>query len=534
MSYVALAVREYGNGRICISSDRLSGYLSPQGRPVLSFSRKLLEWVGQKLSGEIINLGVINSAQIQYSTVLQALPYIQFKDVDLQSIGIEDLEQFELLYFVGLPDIVSSEIKSKIEEYVANGGGVFVEVPDRGAENINVLDGIESIYCTAYAAPTYSGSFWTSDGAAHYMFNSSVSLGFLTTIEDSALSNNWTILISNVETTFENNPNETQPPLEIIGSVGAEFGISYFGSMINGIVVITEMGSSSSSSSVDSSSSSSSSSLYDDTVWYLCNNVVAQWKMNDNRNSPVVWDNEGNLDHMGLLKNNGSNIWTSTKYAAGITNGGLSVDGITNYIEIAENTNFSFSDGLIDNPFSVSLWVYPTNSVSLNSSYLIDKNNTWSIAMDSGKVEFTLNDYAGGYRTVETPSTVVQSNAWNHVLVTYDAVGLAGMHVYVNGSLQDDFTDSSAYTHMNTSSTNLTMGSSSDYTIKFEGLLDNFIIIDKELSQIEIEGLYNRGSGTEECEGVFLYTSSSTSSSSSSSSSSYIENWSSSNSSSSS
>ena len=159
-----------------------------------------------------------------------------------------------------MPEVVADEIKIKIAAYVANGGGVFIEVPDRGSENINVLGGVEDIYCTSYSAPIYGGSFWTSNGTNHYMFHHSVRLGFLTTLNYDSFSDNWNILMSDIETTFTNTVSNNST-FSAIGSVGAEFSISYCGYMNKGIVIITEDLYSSSSSSIDSSSSSSSSSI---------------------------------------------------------------------------------------------------------------------------------------------------------------------------------------------------------------------------------------------------------------------------------
>jgi len=44
MSYVALATREYSEGRICIMTDRIGGYRTGHGDNLLLFWRKLLEW----------------------------------------------------------------------------------------------------------------------------------------------------------------------------------------------------------------------------------------------------------------------------------------------------------------------------------------------------------------------------------------------------------------------------------------------------------------------------------------------------------
>ena len=49
----------------------------------------------------------------------------------------------------------------------------------------------------------------------------------------------------------------------------------------------------------------------------------------------------------------------------------------------------------------------------------------------------------------------------------------------------------------------------------FNGYIDNVLIIDKKINEIEAEVLWNQGRGTDQCSGIYRYTSSSTSSSSS-------------------
>ena len=70
--YAAIIVRQYAEGRICITSDRIGGYLSTDGGS-LSLWRNLLEWTSQKTISETIRVGVINSNNIRKITSISKI-----------------------------------------------------------------------------------------------------------------------------------------------------------------------------------------------------------------------------------------------------------------------------------------------------------------------------------------------------------------------------------------------------------------------------------------------------------------------------
>jgi uncharacterized membrane protein YgcG len=265
--------------------------------------------------------------------------------------------------------------------------------------------------------------------------------------------------------------------------------------------------------------------------------------MNDNLNSPVVWNKESDLSYMGLLKSGITNLWTSSKHVDGKIEGALSFDGSSNYIEIPSNTYFDFSDGFTDLPFSVSFWIKPTNLA--NVATLIEQVNTWSIRISNGVISFWIFDPINLTFAYATSSyLIIPATQWYNLTINYDGTDINGVNFYVNGAISGKavFT-SPTYQTMNILSEKMYIGGDPTYwpTIpnSFNGCIDNIVVVNRELSDIEIEGLYNRRNGTEDCQGTYKYTSSSSSSeqyssSSSSSSSSSIDSSSSSNSSSSS
>ena len=115
-NYVSLMTREYSEGRICISTDRLSGYLTNHGFNSQNLWRKILEWTGQKFNLENIHIAVINSAKLLPLNYIDNFKPISYEEIDLQYVSINDLARFDLIYFIGLPALVSDETAAAIEK----------------------------------------------------------------------------------------------------------------------------------------------------------------------------------------------------------------------------------------------------------------------------------------------------------------------------------------------------------------------------------------------------------------------------------
>lgn len=232
--YVSLMVREYSEGRICITTDRLSGYLTSHSFTSKDLWRNILEWTGQRFNSENITIGVVNSANMVPINYLDKFQPISYANIDLQYISINNLSQFDLIYFVGLPDLVSDDAATAIEEYVKNGGGVLIEVPDRGGENINVIRNIDSVYCTSSDRPIYYSSYWTTIGKGHQIYSSDAKVYFYSTILFDLVPSNWSILMT--DTPSNDNSPILSKNITIIGSASSYVSIGYSNSFKNGIV----------------------------------------------------------------------------------------------------------------------------------------------------------------------------------------------------------------------------------------------------------------------------------------------------------
>ncbi|MFA7219274.1 MAG: LamG-like jellyroll fold domain-containing protein [Synergistaceae bacterium] len=515
-NYASLAVRQYGEGRICIITDRVSGHKTYHGASPVSFWRNLLEWTGQRFDNEDINIALIDNASYMPMSALSGLHQIRITKLSFQDIAIRDLSIFDVIYISGLPELVSNDVHEKIEPYVANGGGLFIESPDRGGENINVLTSIDDIYCQSVDKPLQENSYWTVNGKSHYTYYSGAFIEFLSAIELTSFSSDWTVLMSSIPTTTV--AEGSTATIITDSRIGSEFGLSYIASMQKGIALVNEETLvSSSSSSLDSSSSSSSSSFEDPDYWDFCDDIVAYWKMNDNINSPIIWDESGDFRQIGRLYSGTGTISTSTKSRTGIINRAINFDGVNDYVVTYDNTSLNFINSGVDTPCTISFWIYPEDA-DLGGSYILYKDETWGVYIQDSRIIFEAYD-GTAIRYASTITKPVRSLEWNHIVITYDGT-VSGFAFYYNGkSVQKTSFDIGSYVGMDNKYSTMYMATRKEQYY-YGGTIDNILILNRNINSIEVEGLFNRGKATEDCEGVCLYTSSSSSYSSLSSESS--------------
>ena len=234
-NYISLMTKEYGEGKICITTDRLSGYLTSHALASKDLWRKVLEWTGQRFNTELINVAVVNSAEMLPINYLDNFAPISYKNISLQDISTDnDLSEFDLIYFIGLPPLVADDCASAIEEYVENGGGILLEVPDRGGENINILRDIDYIYCASSNRPTYDFSYWTNSGKNSYVYSQDAIVNFYTTILFNDVNSDWDILMTDTPT---NTPTVLNP-VSIVGNTSAFITVGYSSVFKNGIVTL--------------------------------------------------------------------------------------------------------------------------------------------------------------------------------------------------------------------------------------------------------------------------------------------------------
>jgi len=268
-TYVAMAVREYGQGRICIHTDNIGAYQTGHQKNPHIFWRGIFEWTASKTSRETIRVGIVISDDRSPLNRIETFRPISVEVITVGDISLDRIGQYDLLYFVGLPDFVPDEVANNIKDFVDEGGGVVVETPDRGSENINVLSSIEDVLCYSAERPLETLAYWTLDGNEHDIYTDDIKIVFMTTLRANDFSSEWSILMNSVPSTVATTTLPLELTFDFNQSSVLEFGVGFISAMQNGIVELetgeessssSNSSSSSSSSSIDSSSSSSSSS----------------------------------------------------------------------------------------------------------------------------------------------------------------------------------------------------------------------------------------------------------------------------------
>jgi len=224
-------------------------------------------------------------------------------------------------------------------------------------------------------------------------------------------------------------------------------------------------------------------------------NCLGFWKLNDDADSSTVIDSSSNGTN-GILSNN-QNSYTSEQNLVGKINGGF---GFTNNCEV------DLTDITLGNTFSLSFWFYNGNTGAPNnfmvSKGTFDGNTEFFLAIHQDGVTLDLRTYWG---TADGSSTTgfhneteigVGISEWGHVVITRDG---STASLYVNGSNLYNWTELPATVYNGSASLLLADVDGSAYP--FVGKLDCVILFDKELSQDEVDWLYNSGDGTEDLVG---------------------------------
>lgn len=211
----------------------------------------------------------------------------------------------------------------------------------------------------------------------------------------------------------------------------------------------------------------------------------------------AVEDSSDN-DHDGLAQQDTDQI-----HRAGKINGAFDFAGgsaPTDYIEIADHVDFS----PILTPFSISAWIYMHVVVSF---FIVGKGvyNTdaeWLFEIrDTGYLRFRLFDesVASCYIGRQYNATLMAGyqNQWIHLIATYDGgVISAGIRMYLNSVRVDDLDSKNAlFVAVENLAAPVYIGR---YNTSYaNGLIDNVMFFDKELTPLEVKYLYNGSAGVE-------------------------------------
>lgn len=199
-------------------------------------------------------------------------------------------------------------------------------------------------------------------------------------------------------------------------------------------------------------------------------------------------------DHDGLLQED-----TDAAHVTGKTDGAFDFDGSSDYIEIDDHADFTPAL----TPLSISVWVnmHDATDFIIASKGIYNTDGEWRFFLSAAdKIivnqfdESVANCYIG--RKYNTAVTAYEDQ-WIHLVMTSDGGTLSsGNKIYLNGVQVDDTDDENGTFVAVENLTHAVWIGRYDTTYS-DGLIDNVIFFSTDLSQEEIEGLYNDGAGTE-------------------------------------
>jgi len=186
-----------------------------------------------------------------------------------------------------------------------------------------------------------------------------------------------------------------------------------------------------------------------------------------------------------------------------IFNIALTLEGTSSYLSIADAADLSFGTGTVDQPFSVSAWVYPNgtgNGVILAKDSPSSANREWLVLLDSGTLSFKLLNADGSQysaATLASVATYLTAGAWHHVVCTYDgrggATAEAGMKIFIDNEERSLGADNSgSYAAMTAGSNPLTVGYGNLGTY-WPARLAEVRLFSGVLSTTEVAAQYNSG-----------------------------------------
>ena len=174
------------------------------------------------------------------------------------------------------------------------------------------------------------------------------------------------------------------------------------------------------------------------------------------------------------------------------------LDGVDDFVNVADNSNLSFGNGSSDSPFSISTWVKIGRATAQGIVTKYGSGSStreWLFYTTGGKLRLLFIDASNGANNFATGSTTLSTDTWYHVACTYDGRGGStaynGITLYINGVAESVTTSGGSYTAMSNTSQNVEIGKYS--TNELLGNIDETAIFSSQLSQSDITAIYGTG-----------------------------------------
>lgn len=194
-------------------------------------------------------------------------------------------------------------------------------------------------------------------------------------------------------------------------------------------------------------------------------------------------------------------------YVSGKNGNAVSMGTTTSYVDVADTTNFSFTNGSgQDLPFSFAVWVQFTSFSSTLNMFANKRNGTlfeWAFYRFSSDGSIRFDKYTSNGAAMHSIicSNTTSTGQWYHLVYTDDgSETVGGMKIYINGVLGSTTTTSSgSYTGMGNTTSVTRIGNHGDgvnAVHSHRGYLDGLSIWKgRTLTAAEVTYLYNSGNG---------------------------------------
>ncbi len=230
----------------------------------------------------------------------------------------------------------------------------------------------------------------------------------------------------------------------------------------------------------------------------LKDHLIAHYKMNDNLATDVILDATGT--HNGAVKDVGGTATSAFHSVAGKINFAQDFDGGDDYIEIADHADFTPAS----TPFSISVWVnmHTATYFIWASKWQTWSNQEWLLFTGTQKtIHYRIYDNSAGAYLGRAYGTSLASyeGQWTHFVATYDGgISSSGIRIYLNGLRVDDApSENNPGSFVAVENLNSAVWIGRYDTHHADGLIDNMMFFDVELTLSEVRFLYKNGVGIE-------------------------------------
>ncbi len=185
------------------------------------------------------------------------------------------------------------------------------------------------------------------------------------------------------------------------------------------------------------------------------------------------------------------------KDALQFSNASLDFDGTNDYVDLGTGFNSSLELG---DSFSISVWVKFGNT-GTNRHIISNADSAYKglhiRLLTTEKIRFIIAENTSWWYYID--SSVLSVDTWHHFVATYDGSDtLAGLNVYVNGSLDNATTAESGTKPTSiTSADSLKIGKYTGGEF-YPGNIDDVIVFNAELSASDVTNIYNSGKPKDE------------------------------------